>query len=41
MNIAQKTQIEEKIIAIQALNCKRLHRLKKADPIEFNKISHV
>jgi hypothetical protein len=41
MNIAQKTQMEEKIIAIQALNCKRLGRLRKTDPVEYNKISHV
>jgi len=41
MNFAQKTHIEEKIIAIQALNCKRLGRMKKTDPIEFNKIAHI
>lgn len=33
-------QMNEKIIVMQKLNCQRLYRLQKADPIAFAKYKH-
>jgi hypothetical protein len=40
LNVLVLSKINEKIMAIQKLNCERLQRLKQADPAEFAKMNH-